>query len=141
MYKNLLDSVVSAGNQYRNGKFSVSMSLFSGGYFLILARDFHRHMVALAASSFNKKRSLLDRALEDGWQLVNCNSIRYGNGPSIEDLPIKHGPFPLVEIIRPKAECGQVENRCSERFRFARLLGILSDWQLFAFFSWSKSES
>lgn len=31
----------------------------------ITTRDFHRHMVALAASSFNKKRSLLDRALED----------------------------------------------------------------------------
>ncbi|CAK9044288.1 unnamed protein product [Durusdinium trenchii] len=31
----------------------------------ISARDFHRHMVALAASNFNKKRSLLDKALEE----------------------------------------------------------------------------
>ena len=36
-------------------------------------RDFHRRMVALAASNFNKKRSLLDKALEEpgadeGWR-------------------------------------------------------------------------
>ena len=30
-------------------------------------RDFHRRMVALAASGFNKKRALLDKALEEPW--------------------------------------------------------------------------
>lgn len=34
-------------------------------FFQNLSRDFHRRMVALAASGFNKKRALLDKALED----------------------------------------------------------------------------
>lgn len=34
-------------------------------FFQNLSRDFHRRMVALAASGFNKKRALLDKALEE----------------------------------------------------------------------------
>ena len=48
----------------RVGGFCVDLKEFPR-FFQNLSRDFHRRMVALAASGFNKKRALLDKALEE----------------------------------------------------------------------------